>query len=910
MRTDQPDDRSTAAREDLILLVRTGPEAGREIHIRALPCTLGRGGRSRIVLADPDDPPALSREHATLSRRSPGNTGPLVVTDHSTNGTRASNRWLERGETASLHPGDELQLGPTLVLECGLGNPSSQPDRGLGAGASQSAIRNPQPAIRILLAAPETLRAAWRRVELNRGAAGPDGVTVREFALGADRRLAALRELLASGRYQPLPPRLFAAPKRSGGVRTIAILSVQDRVVQHALHAVLQPLLEPLFPPCSFAYRPGICPHHALRRVDGLLAQGLTWVAETDIASFFDNIAHRVLLEKLGACVPDPSVLALVARCLAAGAVAPGLGIPQGAATSPLFSNLYLAEFDCHLEAGGWNLVRYGDDLLVCCAARGEAQAALAEAESYLRSQLLLSLQPEKTRVVSVAQGFTFLGFRFTPAGRQPSPRAVAQLNERLEAASPAQAPAVLRGWRQYFGEEGSGVSEGSGVRGQGSGNTSPLNPEPATREAGTRLNPLPDDECIERFLELFAGREDAHARQTWSGDRGRFTPCAGPLTPAHIRAHLAGEETFAAYLVRRDGMVRTLILDLDLSRSSSSCDDTVPRSNAGIRESSNPQFAIRNPQFIEPARELRRVCRAVGLPACLEDSGRRGRHLWIFFSGPIAPDLARRLGRRLAAAAGFPRPEVRLEVFPRHPDWPGPELGDAVKLPFGVHPATGRRCYFLDAEEEPITDPADALAQVRTVSPDDVEALIRALGVLRQEGAASFHPSSFIPQPSEIGRLLAGCAVIRGLVEKAERTGHLRHTHNLILLYTAGRLGEEGARFIHETVANCRNYDPEVCQKYIDRLDPDRLPISCARIREWLEEEGEQHLCTCPRSQHTPLDGIPAVPGDGSEEPGAARRREKLGARKPACEEREAQDTLSAEEEALWTQVAGELFE
>src|SRR5207245_2038213 len=74
---------------------------------------------------------------------------------------------------------------------------------------------------------------------------------------------------------------------------------------------------------------------------------------------------------------------------------------------------------------------------------------------------------------------------------------------------------------------------------------------------------------------------------------------------------------------------------------------------------------------------------------------------------------------------------------------------------------------------------------------------------------------------------------------------------------YTAGHLGEEGAAFLHRTIAHCRNYDPEICQGYIDRFDPKRPCITCARIREWLEEEGEQGLCTCPRSRRTPLDGL-----------------------------------------------------
>lgn len=110
------------------------------------------------------------------------------------------------------------------------------------------------------------------------------------------------------------------------------------------------------------------------------------------------------------------------------------------------------------------------------------------------------------------------------------------------------------------------------------------------------------------------------------------------------------------------------------------------------------------------------------------------------------------------------------------------------------------------------------------------------------------------------MGALLRGCSVIREIVRRAAETGHLRHTHQLILLYTAGHLGEEGARFIHETILLCRNYDPAICQKYIDRLDAKHPPISCRRIREWLEEEGETGWCTCPTDRRSPLKLVQLV--------------------------------------------------
>jgi group II intron reverse transcriptase/maturase len=828
----------------LHLRIENGVEAGHVIAIRDLPCKLGRGGQSDVMLADPDDPPAVSRDHARISRQG----GRLIFTDHSINGSRVGTRWLSCGESEVLRPGDEIQLGPTLLLTV-LREGAPAPPRQLARPVAPASVRPGR--LREALTSYETLEAAWHRVELNRGAAGPDNVTVADFARTAPARLKELRDQLLRGRYEPLPPRLFAAPKRRGGVRTISILAVRDRVVQQALHNVLQPLLEPTFLPCSFAYRPALCAHHALRAVDALLAQGKVWIAETDIASFFDNVVHAILLEKLREQAPDPYILTLVARCLAAGACAPGLGIPQGAATSPLFANLYLTCFDQHMTDQNCAMVRYGDDLVIPCTSRAEAQAALAEAEGYLRSQLQLSLKAENTRVVYLAQGFIFLGFEFRASGRRPAPQALSQLQQRLADASPGESQRVVRGWRQYYGP------------------TDRPTPEAAAQK---QWQPSSDMRIARRMLSLFVGRQDVYARQGTSRQgKPRFVPCQGSLSEARLAAHLAGTETLAIYLHRLDGSVRLLVLDIDV----------VPEEKGEL------DLAV-------CAREALRVCRQADLPACLEDSGGGGCHLWVFFAEPVSPELARRLGRLLAIAARLMRPGIRVEVFPRQAEWAGADLGDAAKLPLGVHPVTGRRCLLLDDNGEPIADPAVALERVRPIPLAQVQA---AIALLSPPDDASVHERRRRVS-AQVRKLLSACPVIAHLRRVAAQTGRLRHTHRLILLYTAGRLGEKGARFVHETLAHCQNYSPEITQRHLDRLDPNHQPITCRRIREWLEEEGEQAVCACEPMPQTPLDAL--APAAESASP---RRRR---GRRPPSAPRSPERSDAAQR---WAEVAADLF-
>jgi RNA-directed DNA polymerase len=72
-------------------------------------------------------------------------------------------------------------------------------------------------------------------------------------------------------------------PKPQGGVRTLGIPTVVDRLIQQALHQMLQPLFEPAFSDGSYGFRPGRNAHQALRQARQYVAQGKRWVVDIDV---------------------------------------------------------------------------------------------------------------------------------------------------------------------------------------------------------------------------------------------------------------------------------------------------------------------------------------------------------------------------------------------------------------------------------------------------------------------------------------------------------------------------------------------------------------------------------------------------------------------------------------------------
>ena len=107
---------------------------------------------------------------------------------------------------------------------------------------------------------PAFLMHAWERVSSNAGArtAGMDRVTVAQIVArgGVEVFLGQIRDLLKSGKYEPVQVRRVTIPKASGKFRQLGIPTVADRVVQASLKAVLEPIFEADFVSCSYGFRP------------------------------------------------------------------------------------------------------------------------------------------------------------------------------------------------------------------------------------------------------------------------------------------------------------------------------------------------------------------------------------------------------------------------------------------------------------------------------------------------------------------------------------------------------------------------------------------------------------------------------------------------------------------------------
>jgi RNA-directed DNA polymerase len=179
----------------------------------------------------------------------------------------------------------------------------------------------------------ETLRAAYDLAKRNNGAPGIDGVTFDAIeAGGLEAFLAELRDELITRTHRPLRNRRVEIPKGGGKVRVLGIPAIRDRVVQGALKLILEPIFEADFHDGSYGYRPKRKAHEAVARVTKAIVANKTLVIDVDVAAYFDNVRHDLLLGKVACRVQDAEILHLLNLVLKASGKR---GVPQGGVLTP-----------------------------------------------------------------------------------------------------------------------------------------------------------------------------------------------------------------------------------------------------------------------------------------------------------------------------------------------------------------------------------------------------------------------------------------------------------------------------------------------------------------------------------------------------------------------------------------------
>ena len=365
-----------------------------------------------------------------------GHTNGTGRAEQQKSGEREESKTMQRKqktEQSGCHAEDRVEPEGTQGAQSTVIRNAAHTDNAIGCESERSLLE--------AILDVNNMYEARERVIKNKGAAGIDGMTVRELSVYLIKNYRELCESIRGGWYKPQPVRRVEIPKPDGGVRLLGVPTVIDRTVQQAIVQVLQPIFEQTFSDSSYGFRPKRNAHQAIQKAKHYYEEGYTYVVDLDLEKYFDTVNHDLLIKMVRETVKDEAVVALIRKFLKSGVMQDGLasqseqGVPQGGNVSPLLSNIYLTKFDRMLEERGHKFVRYADDCNIYVKSPRAAKRVMEGCIKFLEGKLRLKVNRKKSTAGSPTPlkflGFSLYGWK-GKAGIRVHEKPPARLKERL----------------------------------------------------------------------------------------------------------------------------------------------------------------------------------------------------------------------------------------------------------------------------------------------------------------------------------------------------------------------------------------------------------------------------------------------------------------------------------------------
>lgn len=234
-----------------------------------------------------------------------------------------------------------------------------------------------------------------------------------KFKENLEANLYHLQQALIREDYQHGAYSRFAVyePKK----RIINALPFADRVIQHAINNIIEPIFDNVFYSCTYACRKNKGTHAGVRAVQSTMrrmeSDGEVFFLKMDFSKYYASIDRSVLFKEIERKISDERVI----RLLEQFGDRYGIGLPIGNLLSQLFANIYGHIFDRHIKEalGIEHYFRYMDDTVIL----DHNKEHLKEMRLYLEAFAggTMKLRFSHWMIASVHKNVNFLGYRISP---------------------------------------------------------------------------------------------------------------------------------------------------------------------------------------------------------------------------------------------------------------------------------------------------------------------------------------------------------------------------------------------------------------------------------------------------------------------------------------------------------------
>jgi Type III restriction enzyme, res subunit len=338
------------------------------------------------------------------------------------------------------------------------------------------------------------------------------------------------------------------------------------------------------------------------------------------------------------------------------------------------------------------------------------------------------------------------------------------------------------------------------------------------------------NDSYQKLYWDLFVNRDDVYAIQL---DNGTYDSIKQKLTPTILFSN----QTIGLYQLSLENKVKWAVLDIDINKKIAKDDPKF-------------DFANWNDRLKNQVNEASKLLKSNNVPHYIEFSGFRGYHIWVFFDQPTEAGVVKPWMHHLFSELKQVDENFEWELFPKQEKLAGVGFGSLVKAPLQIHMKSGKATNFVDENFNKI----DGLPDIETYTLDPVA--VKALTETTKHAPKSFTPTTTTagvqtkyPVPDNIVKMLANCAQLRDIVEKAEKNNHLENDERVFIANLGRFFGKNGIAWIHSVLQNCRDYNATTTDYHISMLSGN--PVYCQTV----EKVRANSLCdNCRNKANTPI--------------------------------------------------------